>query len=114
MSNIVMPTGWSVYRHGTDEVTWKHSSHTSEAPVLWIIKSAPPKSTGRMTYLHRIVIGLKEAGSENTQNMIMDVRCSNAPDQDQVVVAARLAQILPAIGAAGGVEDMCVSGDLPY
>lgn len=113
MSAIVIPTGWSLYRNGNDEVIWQHTSHTAEAPVLWIIKSRPPKN-GVLSYLHRLVVGIKDPGSEETRNLIVDVSVRNAPDQDGSAVASRMSELFTALATGGAIGDMTVTGAIPY
>jgi len=112
MSDIVMPAGWTHYRTNGDEVVWKHSSHTSAVPVLWIIKAKPPVN-GVLNYLHRLVIGTKVSGSAETRNAIFDVSARSVPDQDNTAVSARLGELYTALNSAGAIDDLTVTGDLP-
>lgn len=112
MSDITLPAGWSLYRTNGDEVTWKHSTHTSAVPVLWIMKAKPPVK-GVLNYLHRLVIGKKTSGSTETRNTIIDLSSRSVPDQDQSAVASRLVEMLIAISTTGGIDDLTITGDLP-
>lgn len=111
MSSITLPAGWSLYRQNGDVVTCEHTSHTADVPVLWIFKAQPPVN-GALRYNHHIVIGTKDAGSDESRNFILDVTARNVPTQDQAFINARLLEILTAISTTG-LEDMCVSGRIP-